>query len=368
MVTLKGLYRAAKLMRDYFFDYDGALQREFESVSGLPYAKDPQHKAEFRQIRSDLAAAFARMPIGDHLAEIERRLNGTRASGATMSNMMPHYALLMDELTEYILRNGREPEQLETLLPVYETWWKANRQSPSAAAAYAYALGTTGKCWRGNGWAKDVSNEAWDKLEHYVDGARAIMNESAPMAGDCLIWHTLNMRLGLIEGADRQTMAVRFERVQDLDPYNPSIYHDRLIQLLPRWGGSFAEMEVFAKQSASRTSDRFGNLLYARISWNALKFEHANNLLIDRALMLEGLDDWLRVHPSQGVANLYACHAHYQEKLDIVRRLFEEHIKEIHIDAWFQPHQPYQAFQACGLLDKRTAKDRVMVRRSRGYA
>jgi hypothetical protein len=363
MISLKGLARAGQLIHGYVFDREATAQRDFQALIGLPFA-DPKVKSrDYETVLRQLDAVLASVTEDQHFPELCRQFDIALASGQRMENMVPHYAVLLGYFHVPFDAGSENPEYCEALLKQYAAVYHADPTSPAAAAIYAYALGLTGYSYRGNGWIKDVKQENIETMVSYARRAREILDATTAAAHGNLIWHWFNFKMGRIESVNQSELSRRFDALQALDPYNPEIYHERLMQLLPRWGGSYEEIEVFARQSATRTADKLGNLMYARINWLALSVEDRTRLLVSGEMMLEGLDDWLRLYPSQWVANLYASHAQLKGRPDLLRRLFENHIREIHQDAWFTFDQPLKAMKEAGLFDPEAANERILVAR-----
>ena len=96
---------------------------------------------------------------------------------------------------------------------------------------------------------------------------------------------------GLLDRDGAAALTERFEGYLAFDPANVETYLERTHQLLPRWHGSYAELEHFARQSADRTQDQWGLALYMMIYCVIADTEPLDQTHMDWPLILDGFDD-----------------------------------------------------------------------------
>ncbi|MDF1802761.1 hypothetical protein [Thalassovita sp.] len=141
-----------------------------------------------------------------------------------------------------------------------------------------------------------------------------------------------------------------FEDLIDLDPSNPS--HMRAFGrfMLPRWFGSYQQLEVQARRMAALTADVWGAGGYTWTCLDALRLDSEVLNLLEPGLFVEGMHDILHRRPDQHTANLFAAfcavtmHAmrlkgsQHQEQVSALRAAFDwvlnEHLREIHPLVW----------------------------------
>jgi hypothetical protein len=351
MWSARNLWTAAKVLYDYTFRSEQASIRDAKAMIGLPFAEGEEMPADVHALIERLRPLVRQMNLGELAAHLDAALETREA----LSDGTCVHEVVLALMQAPIAQRSSNPRLCEEILAAYEAWWQEAGRGPRASAIYAMALGHTGFAWRGDGWASDVTDEGWEKLQLYARRARLLLEATAEAAGDDYVWHRISFSLSLIEGAPRAEQERRFERLQKLDPYNMRIYDERLVQLLPRWGGSYQEIEIFARQSVAATHDRLGTLLYARV-YHELRtqgHEDVGRTLLDWDLELEALADWLDRVPGQALANRYAQRAHQAGRLDIVHDLFEREIAVIHPNEWAHILQAAVAFRDCGLAQMR---------------
>lgn len=146
-------------------------------------------------------------------------------------------------------------------------------------------------------------------MRHHFRRAEEILDPyNAVELGSALLADTrCELLLGATDAEDR--VKDEFEDLIDLDPGNPWHMRKFGLRLLPRWFGSFEELDDAAHETAERTEDVWGEGGYTWVWFDVLRAvpETAERLDIDR--YLEGMDDILARRGTQYVVNLMAAHA-----------------------------------------------------------
>ena len=102
---------------------------------------------------------------------------------------------------------------------------------------------------RGNGWAKDVTEEGWEGLHTHLKKARMILMEAWQEYPERPETAALMMRVTLGgQGNPDETIRTWFDRAVSVQMDYPEAYYVMLIGLQPRWGGSHAAMRAFAEE------------------------------------------------------------------------------------------------------------------------
>lgn len=141
-----------------------------------------------------------------------------------------------------------------------------------------------------------------------------------------------------------------YEDLIDLDPHNPS--HMRAFGrfLLPRWFGTYQQLEVQARRMAALTSDVWGGGGYTWTCLDALRLDSDVLKMLDADMFVEGMHDILKRRPDQHTANTFAAfcavsmHAtrlngsRYRKQLEILRNALDfvlaDHLREVHPLIW----------------------------------
>lgn len=141
-----------------------------------------------------------------------------------------------------------------------------------------------------------------------------------------------------------------YEDLIDLDPHNPG--HMRAFGrfMLPRWFGSYQQLEVQARRMAALTEDVWGAGGYAWTCLDALRLDPEVLNLLETDMFIEGMHDILERRQDQHTANLFAAFcavtmhtarlrgSTYTAQIDALRGAFDwilaDHLREVHPLVW----------------------------------
>lgn len=321
------------------------IDRKVTAASGLPvvYASEAGQDIIALNRRLNLFIDKGNLPA---IAEVCRQ---SAVDRVRLSNGRSACETALDALLAPFHR-ADDPEQCEDALFAFEAWWQQDRGHPAAAGVYAQALALTGFAYRGENWASEVSDSQWAMLRDYANRALAVLERAGPSRETCWIWNRCNFQVKFIAfgvaEATRHDVTVAFDSARRMDPLEVSLYEDRVVQLLPRWGGSFDALEQLARQSYAITHRHLGAEMYARIYDCVARYEQPSETLVDYYLMRDGFQDWLRRVPSQALANRFAAHAHAAGDVVSLSQIFRETLTEIQPQQWFGIRQPLLAWEA----------------------
>jgi hypothetical protein len=165
-----------------------------------------------------------------------------------------------------------------------------------------------GWAWRGNGWDPEVPTRNRAAFAAHFDRARDIMErfDHEPIDSP-LIAATCCALLSGPDGAQRGG-ADRYERLIDLNPHNPRPMRAMGNHLLPRWFGSYEELELEARRTAARTQKIWGAGGYTWVQFDAISCDDQACANLDLDFFVEGLRDILTRKPNAYTANLLAAY------------------------------------------------------------
>jgi hypothetical protein len=195
-----------------------------------------------------------------------------------------------------------------------ERQWNALGHSSMASAIYAESLFATGYVYRGTDVAANVSGASWQNFSEYIERAHDVFDASADEGHECPLWSRRYFQISLSDGSSDQRRRERFEHALTFDPHDINIHFARAYQLTPRWGGSYDEIEVFAREAIGRTSDVLGCALYARIYWSLKDTYNLPDTLADWGAVEGGLQG------SAGCRRLSVCGQRLRVSCRAVRR------------------------------------------------
>lgn len=162
--------------------------------------------------------------------------------------------------------------------------------------------------WRGNSWDKDMAARNREAFEAHFDRAADILTPFYPdtqhsaflMSACCALFSGTNQR------GDR--VSDRYETLIELNPANPGPMRAMGNHLLPRWHGSYAELEIQARRSASHTQKTWGAGGYTWVQFDAITTDDIACANLDVEFFTEGLRDILTRRPDPYTANLLAAY------------------------------------------------------------
>jgi len=204
--------------------------------------------------------------------------------------------------------------------------------------------------WRGTGWEATVPRLNREKCAGHFDRAGELL---APHCGDGLDSPAIAAaHCALLAGrrAPQTRIADDYERLIDLDPGN--FRHMRALgnHLLPRWFGSYAELELEARRTAARTQGIWGAGGYTWVQFDAIAIDEGACARVDVEFFIDGLGDILARRPDQTTVNLLTAYCAVtllqglgmSEEADLPRMqisdcarwLIRDHLREVHPLIW----------------------------------
>lgn len=183
-----------------------------------------------------------------------------------------------------------------------------NPTDPAIALIVALAHIDIGWAWRGSFAEEDVpkSNKSsfsahFDRAGKLLDGFNGIELDSPALAA---------ARCALLPGLrnPRVRVADDYEDLIDLDPSNERHMRAMGNHLLPRWFGTYPQLELEARRTASRTQDVWGDAGYSWVMFDAIANDKGAREIVDVDFFIDGLRDILRRRPGQSTANLLAAY------------------------------------------------------------
>jgi hypothetical protein len=294
---------------------------------------------------SDTAQAMLRRSDFRQFEELHRT---SFAGLLTLSNGQRQFAVLEQQIGSYFSPGELSPVDAEARLVAFEAAWTASKRSPFMAAVYGIALANTGYCYRGTDVAGNVSQSSWDMLHSYNEQAHDVFLMAADRSTDSPFWHRALFSIGLADGCSPEQLARRFERALVFDPCDIDIHTTRAYQLLPRWHGSYAELEQFAKAAVVLTRSELGTSIYARIYASLNTMEAVPSTKANWPKLKQGYEDWLSLVPNQWVINSYASMANAFDDNFTLHQILTKRMTEYHPNAWNGPEQAEWAFDHTG--------------------
>jgi membrane associated rhomboid family serine protease len=223
----------------------------------------------------------------DGSTRTEGAIAGLGALLERVSAPVPTLSLLAKWRREFPLSGG--PDLIEALL--FRSWaWQA----------------------RGGTYAKEVSPQAWAAYRSRIEMADAALTDAADKQQRSPTYYPLAIALGVDQSKDREALRgyVDFS-LEDFPEYYPP--HPAMLRaLLPRWGGSYAEIDDYVEYVQDKVPAGRRREVYARLYTTLAGLEGDEvDLFVETIAkwpkMKEGYEDILIRYPdSDWLRNMYA--------------------------------------------------------------
>lgn len=179
---------------------------------------------------------------------------------------------------------------------------------PAIALIVAHAHMDIGWAWRGDVSDGAIKPRNLALFQAHFARAQEVLDDFCGVALDSP--SLAAARVALLAAAERpqDKVADDYEDLIDLDPGNPRAMRAMGNHLLPRWFGSYEQLELEARRTAARTLDSWGAGGYAWSYMDALVVDPAAIERLDVDFFIEGLRDILERRPDQHMANQIAAY------------------------------------------------------------
>ncbi|APE45338.1 hypothetical protein BOO69_06360 [Sulfitobacter alexandrii] len=175
-------------------------------------------------------------------------------------------------------------------------------------AIVAQAHMDIGWAWRGTGWDAEVPQRNRAAFAAHFDRARDIVDDYKDRKKDSPLLAGTGCALLANAAQGEHRVADHYETLIDLNPANPRSMRALGNHLLPRWFGSYGELELEARRTAARTESLWGAGGYTWVQFDAIACDDQACANLDVDFFIEGLHDILERRPNAYTANLLAAY------------------------------------------------------------
>ena len=182
--------------------------------------------------------------------------------------------------------------KLKATVSSCERWFEASPNS--LAARYTLARVYTDWAWeaRGEGWAKDVTQEGWKLFAERLNKAQRLLLEVEESSGDPYPF-SLRITIGMGLGLPRDEVKGFLDKAMAIEPCHAfEAYRAYDYYLFPRWHGTTEERAEFIEEAVAATEAKLGQGLYAILT------EQPDELKVDKERRLKGYQDLLAANPA----------------------------------------------------------------------
>ena len=229
---------------------------------------------------------------------------------------------------------------------------QANRpHDPVLAAITARVAIEIGWTIRGSGYIQDTPQASHENMAHYFAKAQQIL--SPFKTEECTSPTVLAVHHMLADGLPNADSFVRdaYENWRKHAPTDLELYSDHAFKLLPRWFGTYEELEITARQAAADTQTTMGASAYAAFYMGVLVQDDGTVCSVDIEFLEEGLNDLIKFHntnqqrvnfilatlaeASSGIVGENIQMKPYRDKIRTVfHNIVRQHLTHICLGAW----------------------------------
>lgn len=212
-------------------------------------------------------------------------------------------------LSDYFDYSGVDPPHLLARL---SNWRRAVPASvyPDLSDAMFYEAAA----WqiRGRGYADSVSNQQWQLFAQQLEMAAAALDGAGPRGKLTPLWYSLTLEIGLDRSVGSDSLRSTFDSGAERFPGDERLYRDMLRALMPRWGGSFGEVDKFIQATAKNEwhwspDERYAYLYLQYADLEGDETDIFADVGADWPRLLVGFDALVRAFPrSDLLLNAYA--------------------------------------------------------------
>ncbi|MDA5556394.1 hypothetical protein [Shimia sp. MMG029] len=296
----------------------GQAQQTYRDL--LPRLQIPINAATPDQIESERLRAqgqfLARQERWDELEDYVRTHDQNRAatnSGTPLSELMLFGARSdVVRAAEHALLHGKPAEDADFFHGIEAMEYLLEDIPDSYPIALVVALMhiDVGWAWRGAIARDDEREINREAFQAHFARAQKILERYCPVKHHSPALSAA--RCALLPGAAEPTKALcaEYESLIALDPLNPRHMRTLGNYLLPRWYGSFDQLDLQARRIAAQTYELWGAGAYAWVWFDALLVDPNGLAEVEIDYFLDGIADALERHGTQHAANLMAAHLH----------------------------------------------------------
>ena len=222
-------------------------------------------------------------------------------------------------------------------------WRKAVPESKFAVFADAALLRALAWVARGTGYGSTVSKEAWELFAIRLQEAEQVLLKAPKAAQESPSWHIALLALSIDSDRLESNPQDIFERAVKRWPTYSFFYQLVLNRMVPKWGGSWDQVEAFIVLANKTQPASEGNSLYARLYIHLIPERSASESKFNWQSMKVGFEDAIARFPDPKYKNLYASYACLSKDKASFSAAMGKITREEVIPAWWLDGNSYQA-------------------------
>ena len=259
----------------------------------LPACSRSNEIAERGQISAEVHRALAAKDF-DALETLATRYREEKLRTASGLWKLTIYHYAIDDFFDKRRRDEGYWNDMEHLA---QEWVAAFPGSPAAHLTVARVMVNRAWSIRGTGYANTVAEDSWQPFYEHVERSRSYLAAHKAVGMTDPGWYDEMAQIAAIQQWPEEDFTRMLEEGLEKEPGFYQLYFTAMNYYAPKWGGSAASIERFARESVERTRATDGWGLYARIYWYASQSQYGDNLFrlsdVNWNDMKKGMDDVL---------------------------------------------------------------------------
>lgn len=179
---------------------------------------------------------------------------------------------------------------------------------PILSVVVALAHIDLGWAWRGVANKGATEDAALQHCIAHFDRADALLVAAQEGQETSRIHAAARCALWAGRAERNRRIADEYATLIDLDPLNYRAMRAMGNHLLPRWFGTYPELELEARRTAARTEKIWGAGAYTWVQFDAIVLDEVACALVDVDFFIDGLHDIVARRPDQEMINLLASY------------------------------------------------------------
>jgi Domain of unknown function (DUF4034) len=227
-----------------------------------PSVADTDDENDGPAMRHALGCRAQQLFMAGEYARLDALMNQYMGSLEDLPDGSSRYEGLVGGLANLFRFGGLAPE----VAFGHTADWR-RRAKVATMADLAEAMLFTEWAWtaRGNGSANSISSQNMAVYGYRTEMAAAALEEVADRAANNPLWYTLSLEVGLDQSKDKEKLREIFDHGLTKAPNYRPLYRRMLRILMPRWGGSYEEVDKLINQIYAQTVSTRGYERYAEL-------------------------------------------------------------------------------------------------------
>jgi membrane associated rhomboid family serine protease len=233
-----------------------------------PVAANSDDKSDGPAVRGALGCRAQQLFMDGDYERLESLMNQYMGNLGDLPDGSSSYEGLVGGLTDLFGFGGLDPQ---IAFGHTADWRRRIKGSVMSDLVEAMFFSEWAYAARGTGYANSVSSQNMALYAHRTEMAAAGLAEVADRAANNPLWYSLSLEVGLDQAKDKTELREIFDQgFAKVPDYRP-LYRRMLRVLMPRWGGSYREVDdfinsVYDKTAAQRSYERYAEL-YSSYAW-----------------------------------------------------------------------------------------------------